>query len=232
MIVPIAFKPHQHLWQWLGARCVLCHEPGHANAICPACQATLPRNNPACCYCGQASLATVCAPCAQSPPNHCVIAAFRFSKPVNQFIHQLKFSPSLLHAKLCATLLTPSLQDHYAQRPFPEVIIPVPLARQRLRQRGFNQSTEIAKILAKHFDTPLDHALCTRVRHTQAQAKLSKQQRQRNVAKAFVVKPNSYQHIALLDDVVTTGSTVSEISNRCMATGISKVDVWAVARAQ
>ena len=119
-----------------------------------------------------------------------------------------------------------------AQAVKPEVIIPVPLHSSRYRERGFNQSLEIARILSRRLVIPLDYRSCSRIHATQAQTQLDAKERARNLKKAFAItKPLPYTHVAILDDVVTTGATVNELAKMLRQAGVKRIDVWACARA-
>jgi ComF family protein len=116
---------------------------------------------------------------------------------------------------------------------FPEAILPVPLHRARLRERGFNQAVELARPVAKALCLPLALGLCHRTHATPAQSGLgSAAVRRRNVAGAFRVRRdvNGLQRVVLVDDVVTTGATVTELATSLRAAGVTEVVVWACAR--
>jgi ComF family protein len=114
-----------------------------------------------------------------------------------------------------------------------EILVPVPLHPQRLRQRGFNQSVELTRILAKHYGLPYDLQLCRRIKATKAQSELNKQERCKNLANAFEVSAAVREtHLVLVDDVITTGATVTELSKALKKAGARRIDVWAIARTQ
>jgi ComF family protein len=114
----------------------------------------------------------------------------------------------------------------------PDVILPVPLYKKRLKHRGFNQSTELARPAANTFNISLDRHSIKRVRDTQSQTGLDKKQRRKNIRAAFeIVEPLSAQHVAVVDDVVTTTSTVNELARILKRAGVERVDVWSIARA-
>lgn len=123
---------------------------------------------------------------------------------------------------------------HLSARPhgeIPRIVIPTPLAHRRYRERGFNQSREIALPIARAFGLELRSDLMVRQRDTGEQAGLAQSERRRNVRNAFaVVKPLPAAHIAILDDVVTTGSTAGEMAKVLRRAGAERVEVWAVAR--
>lgn len=215
----------------LGARCLVCIEPGHAGNICQTCRDNLPKNDLACYYCANPlPHGQRCGKCL-TPKNQRTIAPFHYVRPLDLIIYQLKFKPSRNHARLCGTLLAQTLPLHYRYEALPEVIIPVPLSAMRLKQRGFNQAEEIAKPVANQLNIPIDKNLCRRIRNTQPQATLTQTERIKNIKQAFMVVPNAYRHIAIIDDVVTTGLTVNELAKTCWQTGIQQIDIWSVARA-
>jgi len=118
----------------------------------------------------------------------------------------------------------------------PDLLIPVPLHRSRLKQRGFNQALEISKVVSKHTAIPLGDRLVQKVKNTQSQAELeSALKRKRIQRRAFSFSktdmPGSVNHIAIIDDVVTTMATVKSLATCLESRGIRQVDVWCLARA-
>jgi ComF family protein len=114
----------------------------------------------------------------------------------------------------------------------PDRIVPVPLHRSRYAQRGFNQAMEIARTVARELELPLDFSGCLRHRDTPHQTGLPAKQRRKNMKNAFsLVKPVDARHIALIDDVMTTGTTVHELAALYKKAGVGRVDVWVCARA-
>jgi ComF family protein len=110
--------------------------------------------------------------------------------------------------------------------------VPVPLADQRFRERGFNQAIEIGRELELQLSIPLRCDVVARIRDTREQAGLDRKGRRKNVRNAFkVLRPMDAQRIAILDDVVTTGSTVNELARVLRKAGAEHIEVWAVARA-
>ncbi|MEO6696465.1 MAG: phosphoribosyltransferase family protein, partial [Gammaproteobacteria bacterium] len=106
------------------------------------------------------------------------------------------------------------------------------LHRARLRQRGFNQSLEIARPLARRLNIPVDYQSCERVRNTSAQSLLPAGERHKNIKGAFrVTHPIAARHVAIVDDVMTTGHTVQELAATLRKSGVRRVDVWVLARA-
>ena len=130
-------------------------------------------------------------------------------------------------------LLSKKIVRNYQADTLPQAIVPVPLHNKRLRARGFNQAIEIAKPLAKTLHLPiLRHHVC-RHRHTPAQAELTAKQRLSNVKQAFSIKkPIKFSHIAIVDDVITTASTVTELAQLLHQHGVERIDIWACSHAQ
>ncbi|MCW8890047.1 MAG: ComF family protein [Sedimenticola sp.] len=113
----------------------------------------------------------------------------------------------------------------------PELLIPVPLHPNRIKHRGFNQALELASVIGRELAIPVDHKHCRRLCDNTPQAGLNKLQRRSNIRGAFEIKNGlNVSHIALVDDVVTTGSTVNELARQLKKTGIQRIDVWAIAR--
>lgn len=178
--------------------------------------------------------AIFCERCRSSPPPfNRLCALFSYQPPIIRLIGSLKFGQQLYPATLFSKLLAEAInQCWYKTEHLPQVIIPVPLHSKRQRQRGYNQAAELSKALAKHLDLPLGLDLCSRIRNTAPQARLSKETRRRNLSSAFAVHmTENYKHVALVDDVVTTGSTVRALSLALRTSGVEFIDLWCVARA-
>lgn len=211
--------------------CQLCDAPA-TEGLCPSCREDLPYNRHACIQCGlplPQPLEVVCGNCQQKPPpvDRSWIP-FLYAAPLDRLIGQFKFSEQLPRGRLLSRLLEQQLP---AALPMPELLIPVPLHPDRLRQRGYNQALELAKPLARRLGIPIDHRSCQRTVQTRPQHALQKQQRARNLRGAFrIIRPLAARHVALVDDVVTTGNTVNELARQLKRAGVVQVDVWAVAR--
>lgn len=215
--------------------CLLCGDPGLGDRdICRACAAALPYLDSACPVCAlplpAAAPQQPCGACQQRrPPFNRMLAVFRYEEPARHLIQGLKFNARYAHARLLGALMA----DHVGRLTEPpEAIIPVPLHPSRYRERGFNQALEIARAVSGHTGIPVDHAACRRVLRTAAQTGLPARERRRNIRKAFaVVTPLPYRHVALLDDVVTTGATAGELATALRRAGAECIEVWACARA-
>ncbi len=231
----------QQILAWILPRiCVCCGFNSEELYIdlCAYCKANLPWIEDRCYSCGERLEAkaesVVCAKCHETRPAYNrVCALFAYQAPVNKFINQLKFSRKIYLASLFAQLLAEAVICRwYLRQQLPEVIIPVPLHKKRQRKRGYNQALEICKPLAKILRIPINYGVLIRIKYTQQQSRLDKSERQQNLHAAFkLVKTIKYKHVALLDDVVTTGSTIKAICQILLAAGVESIDVWCVARA-
>ncbi len=216
--------------------CLLCgHEGDNRRDICQPCYGLLPWHTTGCVRCGaalEADLGTdcLCGLCLSAPPAFATTQApFIYQGAVRHLITSLKFNATYPNARLLGQLLAEHVSHTVA---LPELIIPVPLNLARYRQRGFNQAIEIAKTVAQELNLPLDLACCRRPQDTAPQTSLSARQRQQNMKGAFaVVKPLRAHHVAILDDVMTTGSTVHALALALKKAGVERVDVWVCARA-
>ena len=219
--------------------CVLCGMTTRRFLnICIACQKDLPILAYPCPQCAQnlpmsAKKRLKCGACLSNPPPFdCTFALFPYLAPVVKLITDLKFHHQLSHAKLLGDLMTEKIHtDWYTNGCLPEVILPIPLHAKRLKERGFNQALEIANPIAKSLSIPLDRHGVVRIKHTAAQSSLHAAERKLNMAQAFELR-HDYRgkHIAVLDDVITTGHTMIEFCRLLKSHGARKIDVWCCAR--
>jgi ComF family protein len=155
------------------------------------------------------------------------VAAYSYGFPVDALIHGLKYSGNLALAPLLAERLT----QLAAERERPDLLIPMPLHRARLRERGFNQAIEIGRIVAAGLGIPLEADICRRIRDTAGQTGLNWKDRRRNVRGAFACdKDLAGRRVAVLDDVMTTGATLDELGRVLRRAGAADVGAWVVAR--
>ena len=222
-------------WLW-PARCALCGQPGQQGLdLCAPCEADFPLNDNVCEHCAEPlpreqSQPTLCGACLQRPPSFdACVAPFRYAFPVDRMIQRLKYGRELCHGRILGQLLA----RHLARRDTrPELVIPVPLAPRRYRERGFNQARELAAPLCRSLGLVLRSDLVMRHRETREQAGLDRKERSKNMRDAFaLMSPLQARHIAIVDDVVTTGSTVNDLSKLLRNAGAEWIEVWAVARA-
>jgi len=213
--------------------CFLCGAINH-QAICHACLGDLPVRRNACQRCGRSLPAmlsvSTCAECQFNPPPFDSLQApFNYVTPIRELMHAAKYSGKLAILYCLGELLA----DHLKVDSLPDVIMPVPLHWRRLQTRGYNQSLELAKCIERRLAVPIDSHACVRWRPTLPQVQLSARERRINVRGAFRInywQPH-WQHIALVDDVVTHGATSGEITRLLLASGAQRVDVWCCVRA-
>ena len=221
----------------LRPHCILCgFQTPNRLALCAGCKADLPWIESGCLTCGLPLPAGAqqfqCGECLTgSSPFTLAVTPLFYQKPVDRIITSFKHRRGLAHGHLLAQLLTDEIRDHYIDAELPEVIIPVPLHWQRLMWRGYNQSAELGNQLGKALGIPCHTHFLKRIRPTPSQQGLSRKQRLLNLKGAFQIKQKiPFLRIALLDDVVTTGTTAMEIACFLRANGVKEVHLWAVAR--
>jgi len=223
----------------LASNCLLCGDFTKRDiSLCKACEDSLPRIEHACKQCGipLENINTpndLCGQCIQNPPEvDYTVSLFHYANPVSYLIGQMKFQQQLSSAAILASLLHSEILKRYSGMTLPDAILPVPLHNARLAQRGFNQSLEISRDVAKQKKIPLLIDQVSREKHTEAQTHLNKQQRLKNVKGCFkVLSTPVAKHIVIVDDVITTGATTNELAMLLKAEGVEKVGVWSIARA-
>ncbi len=208
--------------------CVLCGALSHFGVWCKACGADLPRlKENHCPVCALPSAnRMVCGKCLQYPPDFDrTVAVFVYAFPVDKLVQAVKFSGQLV--------LVNYLADALAERisVLPDGLIAMPLHPARLRERGYNQSQLLAQRLAKRLSIPLLANACERVRNTSPQSALPWREREKNMLHAFECSADlSGKHIAIADDVMTTGATIAALASAIKRAGAREVSAWAVAR--
>ncbi|MBW3697636.1 ComF family protein [Vibrio sp. T187] len=220
-------KTTQH---YLPLQCQLCRleipKAHRSRSWCSHCL-ELFSNTPRCQRCGLATITQVeqCGQCLSKPPAwHRLYCVSDYQFPASNYVHQVKYSKKFWYARDLAQLLAPKIED-----PAP-LITSVPLHWTRYLNRGFNQSALITKYLAKELGTT-HHRLFTRRRATPSQQGLTKQQRAQNLKNAFDLHYlPSQSHIAIVDDVVTTGSTVQHLCKLLLEVGVKRIDIYCICR--
>lgn len=209
--------------------CLLCGDGAGAELLCAECQADLPRlPGEGCPRCAQPSPGgAVCGACLRHPPAFdATRAAFRYGFPVDRLVQLLKFG----HRLPVADFLARSMLA--AGRPAGDCLVPVPLSRRRLAERGFNQALEIARRLARETGLPLMPRACLRSLDTPPQSALPWKARRANVRRAFECQADfSGRSVILVDDVMTSGATLDELATVVRLHGASGVTCWVAARA-
>lgn len=217
--------------------CLLCGGAGdHGLDVCRACAFELPWIQLGCPSCGLELRAedAPCLGCARHPPvQDATLSALVYRFPVDRLVMRLKYHRGLAEAQLLGQLLAWAVR---ARAPDwlegVECLVPVPLHRRRLRERGYNQAHELALVLSAVLRIPLCAHGVARVVDTRPQAGLSAGQRARNLAGAFAVAPGfPYRHVAIVDDVLTTGRTVGALTRALRGAGVEWVSVLTACRA-
>ena len=217
--------------------CILCGSTGFDQMdICARCYRGLPWIEAACSRCAIPIAANTgaelhCGQCLHKPPAFDrSISLFSYRDDAIQLIHQLKFNEKLANARLLGCMLARAINANTTERP--DCIVPVPLYWKRMRHRGFNQSLELARLVGRVCDISVNHRSLVRVRDTPSQTGLNKMQRRQNIRGAFELRDGfDADHVALLDDVVTTTATVNELARLLKTAGVNRVQVWSIARA-
>ena len=222
-----------HLHDTLFPRCcLLCGAPSDEDVdLCAPCAREMPRNRHACERCALPLPvgAALCGQCQRrAPPWDAAWAPFRYGWPLDRLETRFKFGADLAAGRVLAELW----RSEYAPAERPDLIVPVPLHRARLRSRGYNQALELARPLAAAIGVPVRYDVLERTRGTSAQTELDRTARRRNVRGAFRARRKPLpDHVVLLDDVMTTGATLAECARVLRRAGARRVDVWALARA-
>jgi ComF family protein len=208
--------------------CLLCQTPG--GPLCNPCQADLPwlakAHCPVCAL--PAPGGEICGHCIKDAPAFArTQALFSYGFPIDRLIQRLKYREHLALAPLLGELLAGQLQHE-----LPDVWLPMPLHANRLKERGFNQAVEIARELAARTRVPMQSGWAARVRDTPPQAGLKREARKKNLHGAFECSAQiAGLRVGIVDDVMTTGSTLDELAKTLKASGAREVSCVVVARA-
>jgi len=240
--VPRILSKYRAPWAWLTQqiagllppRCLVCGTRADGEPLCHGCRSDLPW--------ARGTRCPVCAAhcsgpgpwgrCHLHPPayDRC-LAALSYEPPVDRLITALKFHNRLACGRLLARLLAERIESGSGIAG-PDLLLPVPLHHTRLRRRGFNQALEIGRLLSRRLGIPLDAHSLWRQRATVAQSTLALRARQHNLRDAFALRrPLEADSVALIDDVMTSGSTAHAAANCLRNAGVKQIQVWVVARA-
>lgn len=198
---------------------------------CLAVPPPLHTQRPAASSCREPPPLPLCARCLASPPRYeRVLAPCLYAPMADRMIREFKYHRRIEWAAPIGKLLARHVRD--AGGALPGALVPVPLHRERLRRRGFNQSLEIARVLAAELGVRPDAACISKTRHTAPQTALDAKRRRHNLKGAFHLRrrPRA-QSVAIVDDVMTTGATVGEVSKVLARAGVAHIEVWVAARA-
>jgi len=210
--------------------CVLCgSDGGGEGALCAPCRESLPwLAHPSCEVCASPlASGRVCGACLEQAPRFDrVEAAFAYRYPVDAMVQAFKYRGRLALARVLGRLLDDAVSSEV------DVILPMPLSRGRIAERGFNQALELARVLAPRHRVELLADACRKVAETPPQAALPWIERAKNVRRAFVCDADLRGlRVAVVDDVLTTGATLNELARVLRRAGADQVIGWVVARA-
>ena len=222
----------RHAQRGWPAHCVLCgaRNPfdGTGHRFCAACDAELPRLPAHHCRVCAIPLTSgeTCGTCLDRPPLYdCVSAPYAYAFPVDALIRAYKYGRDLTLAPVLGGAMAAATSGGV------DAIIPMPLADARLRERGFNQAHELARHAGRRLAVPVLPHACRRTVDTAPQAALPWAERSRNVRGVFVCDANlAGMHVAIVDDVMTTGATLNELAGNLKRAGAARVSAWIVAR--
>ncbi len=224
-------------WSIIEQRCLLCDERCEGQPLCSSCEADLPWLDGRCTVCAVPlpSRGLVCGECLKRPPSYDhVEVPWRFAFPVDALITRFKHQARWPYGRLLGERLAHHLEHAFADGlPRPDLLLPVPLARRRLRQRGFNQAQMLADWLSRPLGIATDARALERVLDTPAQQQLDAATRRRNLRQAFAIATGTDvkgRHLALVDDVLTTGATAEALARLLKRAGAERVDVYCLAR--
>jgi ComF family protein len=238
----IAIRSRQFLDAFFPQLCARCKLPsGRRVPLCLACSAEMPENINACRGCGLPlqGASTTCGICQNRPRrfDEC-IAPQLYTGPVAEYIQRLKYSGDMTLLSLLAELMCHGVAKQLENNRAPDKLVPMPLHWTRLWQRGFNQSELLALALArhsklKHHQLRVDRSLCRRTRATASQSGLDYRTRSSNMRSAFSSSPAvTGLHLAIIDDVLTTGASAEALAECLKAAGAARVDLWCIARTE
>lgn len=214
-------------------RCAVCgKEIFDGGYFCSDCKEKLPLNDGNYCdKCGRKTLQSqqACTSCKQTAQNYQKArSVFEYKPPINQFIRKLKYYNKRFYVDILAEYLSLTYYKHMFT---PDVITYVPMTANAQRKRGYNQSQLLAEGLSSRVNVKVVDCL-EKVKETKRQSKLTKSQRQKNLKGAFRVVNKSLvkgKRVLLVDDVLTTGTTVNTICEKLLKAGVVAIDVLTVA---
>lgn len=220
------------LCKGLPGYCAFClSETSLESGWCGECYQLLPWNIQGCRQCKEplgvhrlANSSYLCENCQGTPPLFSsTTAELLYQEPISELIHDFKFHASPRAGALLVELMLANVPSSIGI-----ALLPVPMFGSRARERGFNQAQWLAHQLGGRLDIPIANALCTK--QLPSQRSLNRRQRMENLSGAFHVQEPLPEHVTIIDDVVTTGSTGQALAAAALNAGARRVDIWAVAR--
>ncbi len=201
-------------------------------AVCGLCRRSLPWNDNACERCGLSADGGCAANCDNLPFER-TITPLRYEGPAVRWVLQSKRRGGYPESRLLAACLAQAVADSYPKAQLPQHLVPVPLSWQRQLQRGHNQAQTLAALLARELELPMNFSALRRIRHTPIQPSLSVSERHHNLHGAFAARKQwQGARVAIVDDVLTSTATASELSRVLLEAGCAAVHVWCATRAK
>ena len=229
--------PAHGLFSWLPSRCAACrHWPSHG--LCANCYALFLRRTSCCIRCAIPMPATaqqICGQCLTHPfAFDATIAAVPYTDSWRQLVQRFKFHQGTEYARVIAQLMQMTIAQHLNDNR-PDLIVPIAAAPSRMRERGYNQAWEIARPLAKLLQLPCASNVLIRTHEHDSQTHRKRKERFKALRHAFTASPRwqghlAEKHIALVDDVMTTGATLDAAARALKAAGAGQVSAWVFAR--
>ncbi|MDB5973223.1 MAG: ComF family protein [Hydrocarboniphaga sp.] len=211
--------------------CLFCSSPTDGPGCCAGCRADLPWNRSACPGCALPSvLPQICPRCSRRPRRFdSAWSAFVLAAPVHSGLLGLKYHARFVQARVLGELMAAELRSR--REPLPDLLLPVPLHWRRLIRRGYNQALLLARELGCQLELPVDTRTLRRPGAGRDQIGQSASARRANLRGVFSASGSLQgRHIALVDDVMTTGATFDELARVCRRAGAKRIEVWSVAR--
>ena len=213
--------------------CVLCMQYSDF-CVCKECEQSLVSAQHRCQSCATVLKSSLhfCGAClAKAPLFSKAYTVYDYSGSCTTLIKHFKFDHQLCVGDFFAHQLHNKYIDIVAKHGEYDAIIPLPLSKQRLRERGYNQTHELLRIIAKKSDILIDQKSVKRIKATRALSTLDLQERQSEIKNAFSAQAMDYQKVLLVDDVMTTGSSLNELAKTVLKAGVGSCDVLTLARA-
>ncbi len=213
--------------------CVLCTE-NSGFCVCKECEKSLGVNMHRCQSCAAPLNSDLyfCGACLACAPRYSKVhTLYDYSGSCATLIKQFKFNHQLCIGDFFAHKLYDKYLDIVSRHGEYDAVIPLPLSQERLRERGYNQTHELLRIISKKTNVPIDQTSVRRIKVTRALSTLALEERKIEIKDAFSAKPMAYNKVLLVDDVMTTGASLNELAKVVLKSGVSSCDVLTVARA-
>ena len=223
-------------------RCVICKQFQHDNAnfiehepiICKKCISIMPYLQTGCAQCNlPIKSGELCGKCLTNTIYFDITySPYAYTFPIDKMIHQLKYAGKIDLIKPLASMMASHIQQYHDKANLPELLIAVPSHPSRLRQRGFNQSLELTKHISKLLKINYLKQAIVKTKSSPPQASLSLKKRHSAIRNSFKINHKiTARHVAIIDDVMTTGATASELARTLKHNGVEYVEIWCLARA-